>query len=162
MGVAYDSSYWTIVGGEQNARSVIYTTTDPTGTWTSRSEPFGSDGRPNKIGHGSDGYFVIVCRHGEGGTATDPTAGFTARNLDFSTGNIWRVDYGDGYWVAVGEAGKIRVATDPTSTWAAPSSSPFDSTYFLNALCFDDGVWVVVATKSGVMKIATTKTPTGT
>lgn len=160
-GVKYTAGTWVAVGV-----SAVYTATDPTGTWTSRTVTPTTGQMSGQIDF--DGTYYAVGADGTAGntfiyTATDPTGTWTGGSAGFSTNaQVRGLAYGGGYWVAGSVGGQLRYATDPTGTWTAVGTNPLTT---IIALAYRDGVWLVGgATGSGTLstKIAYATDPTGT
>lgn len=164
-GAAYNVRYvnqtWIATGS-----SSVFTATDPTGTWTSRTVTPTTGAIVGQIDF--DGTYYAVSADGTAGntfvyTATDPTGTWTGGSAGFnSNSQVRAIGYGAGYWVAGSVGGQLRYATDPTGAWTAVGTNPL--TTIIN-VAYRDGLWFATgATGSGTLstKIATATDPTAT
>ena len=142
--VAYGNGVWVAVG----TSGVLYTATDPLGTWTSRTSSFGSDSI-NGVAY-DGGVWVAVGNSGKIATATDPTGTWTQRSNSFSSVNITAVAYGNGLWVAVGASASLATAPDPTSTWTSQTSN-FTAFGTIQEVSYGGGYYVACGSSGDII-----------
>lgn len=153
FGVYYDGSNWVAVGSNSvSSNSIIYTTTDPTSTWTNKFTG-GSVGFYSINNNGT--YWIAVGYAGSIYTATDPASTWTSRTSGTSN-HLYSVYYDGTYVVAVGASGTILTATDPTSTWTSRTSGTSND---LHNVYYDGTYWVAVGVSGTIL---TTTDPTST
>jgi hypothetical protein len=114
-GVVYDPVSDLLVAVGDNER--IYSSTDGTGTWTSRNS--GGSSPLLDVAHDGSGNFVAVGQNSRLATSSNGTVWtvttingvpFLARRVLF----ISRMNGGSGLWIAVGGAGGSQIATSTT------------------------------------------------
>jgi hypothetical protein len=153
--VAYDvdNGRW-LAGGNAGE---LYTATDPTGTWTQQTSPFGAN--PVSAIAWGNGLWVVIC-----GTQMATSSNGTSWTLvtgpatkDNSNNALIRAN---GIWVFANLT-YIYTATDPAGTW----TQRVDVTSWgwvypgFTGLAYGNGLWVGVGRNGG---LATAVDPTGT
>lgn len=142
--------------------TAIYTTTDPTGTWSVAATGLANavTANPLPVRHGP-GYWTVAPQANAYGNffysaTSDGTWTKKATGANTSNMGVTWVDYGSGYWVAAhagpgtGTVEAIYTATDPSGSWTAATSSGYTSTNTVVGGGYFNGTWVGVGNNSGI------------
>lgn len=128
------SGTWAVCGDGASA-SNYYSSTNLTGSYTSRTIGFAS-ARGTAFGAS---IWVVVGDSGNLRSSTDLVT-WTSRTSQFSTSNIRAVTFANSLFVAVGQSGKISTSTNGT-TWTARTSgktTTLEDVKYSSAL----GLWI--------------------
>ena len=137
---------------------LLYTASDPTLTWTSRTSQFGTT-TVSRI-HDNGSLIVIVGESGKMATSTDGIT-WTLRTSGFGTSNIYGATYGGTSWVFVGGDSKVGTSSDPTTSVTINTSTGITSGLNLYDIAFSGTDFVIVADASRVLKAFETTSPSG-
>lgn len=115
----YDgSSVWVVVSSDDS----IYSTTDPMGTWTSRTNASGTRMVVVKY---ANSVWVAAGETGDLQTSSDGTT-WTDRTANVNTVQWIRAleyDTTNSLWILAGDAGALETTADPTTAWTTRTSN---------------------------------------
>jgi len=149
--LAYANGYWVLLD-----EWVIYTTTDPTSTWTTSVADItawsGWSSETDSYGPTWDGAkWMVLGEFGHVATANDPTGTWNTAaaviTLPDTTAQFYALGYYGGFWVAVGwrpTTAKAIVAWSDNGgvNWLVTSSTSADQTKAIASNKNDKWVWV--------------------
>lgn len=141
--IAHDGTTWVVVGDD------LRTATDPTSTWTQRSNPsqflqFVTFANNHWVsGGGSGGTKVLIT------AGLNPTGTWTSRSTSSFTGlnQITDIKYGNGLWVGISGDRTVATATDPTSTWT--NRGTLAAAGIVTSIVYGNGYWVAAGYTAG-------------
>lgn len=169
--IATDGTTWFVIAGMNTSNDgLIWTATDPAGTWTNNASIQQANQNYWAVAFGN-GKWVMGTDAGAIYTADDPSSTWTLNGNTSPFTSIKNIKYANGYWVAVGSktgnAGCIAYATNPTGTWTEPSSydpSALNSGSYPGYTTVENsrGYWIATGYETADNKIWVATDPTGT